>query len=182
MRMTKQLQEAFVKGVLADVPTLDYQGMLLPIVLADFVGQLPEPVRAIWNGPLRDYVNLQYFSAGDGSWGDTTRWHYSCEVPWPTDCARDNLKLTPAGQKNVDALTKKWAAQNKRIATLKTKLEGAVKAYTTVKTLREALPEFAKYLPAEDATPSNLPALANVVSDLVQAGWPNGKTPEELSK
>lgn len=181
MRMTKHLQEAFIKAVLDDVPTLDYAEMIRPIVLADFVSQLPPLVRAVWDSPHREYINTSYFSESHDIYRSRGYWSYSVDVPIISGYDSAPRKLTPAGQKNVDKLTKKWEAQNVRMHMLKEKLEGAVKAFTTTKALREALPEFEKYLPPEEAKVSNLPALANVVANLMEAGWPKGKTPEEVA-
>lgn len=62
---------------------------------------------------------------------------------------------------------------------LQTRLKGVAYACTTRKQLEEALPEFSSYLPEEEAKAAkNLPAVANVLSDFVKAGWPksnNGK-------
>lgn len=38
------------------------------------------------------------------------------------------------------------------------------------------MPEAEKYLPKEAKSSTNVPAVANVVADLVKAGWPKGKT------
>lgn len=46
---------------------------------------------------------------------------------------------------------------------------------STLKTAKERLPEFEKYLPTERGTTGtiNLP-VANTVADLINAGWPKG--------
>jgi hypothetical protein len=75
----------------------------------------------------------------------------------------------------LKAIDDAWTAQNTLRNELQNKLEGAVIAYTTRKQLAAALPEFEKYLPPEEAKGSNLPALANVVTDFIAAGWPAGK-------
>ena len=46
--------------------------------------------------------------------------------------------------------------------------------------LAEALPQFAKYLPAEPvkgAAPRSVPVVIDVVEDFVKAGWPKGQKP-----
>ena len=49
---------------------------------------------------------------------------------------------------------------------------------STRKGLADALPEFEKYLPADEpAAVRSLPVVANVVADFVKAGWPKGKQP-----
>ncbi len=61
-------------------------------------------------------------------------------------------------------------------------LRGVVEGCNTVKQLKEALPEFAKYAPHEEATSKNLPALANVVAEFSKAGWPKDSRPAEPPK
>jgi len=49
-------------------------------------------------------------------------------------------------------------------------------ACTTTKQLRELLPEFDRYLPAEEEkTLRTLPVVQNIVADFVKAGWPAKK-------
>ena len=56
---------------------------------------------------------------------------------------------------------------------LREKLHGCAYAVTTRKALVDLLPEFEKYLPADDASVCRtLPVVQNVVSDFVKAGWP----------
>jgi hypothetical protein len=68
------------------------------------------------------------------------------------------------------------AAQRKQREELESKLGGCVYSVTTRKALVSLLPEFEKYLPADDtAALRPLPVLANVVTDFVKAGWPKNK-------
>jgi hypothetical protein len=47
---------------------------------------------------------------------------------------------------------------------------------STRKALVDLLPEFEKYLPADEAKAiASLPAVANVLSDFVKAGWPKNQ-------
>lgn len=56
---------------------------------------------------------------------------------------------------------------------LRLKLEGCAAACTTLKLLKDMLPEFVKYMPADEpAACKTLPVVQNVVSDFVKAGWP----------
>lgn len=57
---------------------------------------------------------------------------------------------------------------------LEQRIEGACESVSTAKAFRTRFPEFAKYLP-EEAQATNLPADANLVTDLMQAGWPKEK-------
>lgn len=51
------------------------------------------------------------------------------------------------------------------------RLETAIEGCNTRKAFVDAFPEFSKYAPPEEGKTSNLPAIANVVGDLVKLGW-----------
>lgn len=65
------------------------------------------------------------------------------------------------------------AADNERTETL-TKLRGVIDACTTLKKLKDTLPEFEQYFPKENEPVKNLPAVANLVTDMMKLGWPKG--------
>jgi hypothetical protein len=74
-------------------------------------------------------------------------------------------------------LKKQENEQQKKRWDLETKLRGVIDSFTTVKTAREALPEFAKYLPEIDGSRcKTLPAIAGLVADLQNIGWKTPKT------
>ena len=67
--------------------------------------------------------------------------------------------------------------QNDKRRELEAKLHGVIDSFTTVKLAREALPEFAKYLPEVDGNRcKTLPAIAGLVADLQNVGWKPAKT------
>lgn len=65
--------------------------------------------------------------------------------------------------------------QKARRDKLRSSLKSIASSTTTRKALAAALPEFEKYLPAEAQTTRNLPVIANVVTDFMEAGWPKDK-------
>lgn len=77
----------------------------------------------------------------------------------------------------VEELEKQNDEQHDSRNNLETKLQAVAESCTTRKALLNALPEFEKYLPADDAAACrSLPVVANVVSDFMKAGWPKGVT------
>lgn len=75
----------------------------------------------------------------------------------------------------VQQLRAEREAQRSQPKDLSNKLRAAAKAHSSVKALRAAMPEFAKYLPEADKAPDrSLPVVANVVSEFTKAGWPKG--------
>jgi hypothetical protein len=75
------------------------------------------------------------------------------------------------------------AVLRKVLGSLETKLYATIRAFNTVKQARDAMPEFAKYLP-EDADPKckTLPAITDLVTDLMKAGWPDGGKKNDKAK
>jgi hypothetical protein len=76
----------------------------------------------------------------------------------------------------VEGLLTALAHQVERINALRTKLSATADAVSTRKALIDLLPEFEKYLPADESKAvASLPAVANVLSDFVKAGWPKNQ-------
>lgn len=162
MRLTKQLREAFVRAVMTDVPdtTKDLRDQAQAEVYRAELSDLPPEDAAVlmkyrpyfYTGSL--YLSNRHMNvilAHRGVSGDDPRFAEAKKLMKQHD-----------------------AAQDARME-LETKLEGVAAACSSVKALHKALPEFAKYIHDDAPTSKNLPALANVVSDFVKAGWPKGK-------
>jgi hypothetical protein len=84
---------------------------------------------------------------------------------------------TPDGVKSrLDEIREKHDVHHNSMTSLRTKIKGAAYACNTTKQLRELLPEFERYLPAEEEkTLRTLPVVQNIVADFVKAGWPDKK-------
>ena len=76
------------------------------------------------------------------------------------------------GDANFEAVTEPWRHEVKRKEAAASNLRAVVQGCNTLAALKKALPECEKYFPSEDAPTANLPALTNVVTDLVALGWP----------
>lgn len=163
MRLNSLHRDAFINAVMADVPVVDYYDQAQKIVQEFQVRHMPKEVQAVYKKPeLRGYLKEHcarfhfnrygYFSVyGDAGLDDAT-----------TKSVRDLMNLNDQ--------------QDNRIRSLRNKLESVLASVTTRKSLIEALPEFEKYAPPEaEPLSRSVPALANVVSDFVAAGWPKEK-------
>lgn len=161
MRLTNTLRDAFVRAAMQDVPSVDYQEQMQKLITDDAVAQLPPKVRAIYQDPnLRHFVNTTY------------AYRYgSVSIP----CSSDGYKPTDATSAAYKKLDEAKDAQSARRNELERKLKSCALACSTRKALADMLPEFEKYLPADEAAACRtLPVVANVVSDFVRAGWPKG--------
>jgi hypothetical protein len=79
----------------------------------------------------------------------------------------------PRWLETLEALVKKKDHDEELRADLHAKIKAVAYSVSTRKALADALPEFEKYLPADDAKAiRTLPVVANVVTDFMKAGWP----------
>lgn len=84
----------------------------------------------------------------------------------------NNLRAGNLTQSEVEKALAPMKAEADAYRALKERVEAAVAACSTRKAFIDRYPEFSKYAPGElgGFTP-NLPAVANLVADLVKAGW-----------
>lgn len=167
MKLTNTIRDAFVRSAMNDVPSIDYVEQARALLLADSIAQLPPKVRAIAKDKdLSHFVETSNYHAGS--------------LGYPTVYAGRGERFKPSTElavklDNMRALSESQALQRKE---LQSKIKAAAYSVTTRKALADMLPEFEKYLPAdEQAAIKTLPAVANIVADFTKAGWPKGKKP-----
>lgn len=166
MRLTNFIRQAFVRAVMADVPKTDYQeqahAYARKIVQAEFEKAFPDI-------PYADVAKIGWFDSGS--------------ISLPYGITNIHVNAMKGGYSMLENMPKVWdklkefvvlkKAEDARINTLQTRLEGVANSCSTRKQLAEALPEFEKYLPAEEGPAMrSLPVVTNVISDFVKAGWP----------
>lgn len=170
-RLTNDVRDTFISGVMADVPTVDYEAKIRNAVNKAAHAALPASIKKlIADDDTVGYVAQRGVTLGRYS-GIPDGKCLSFRFPAPDDKWLESIVNEAA-----EPFIKPWKEQYEQQHELRCKLRSIAYHCTTVKQLAEAFPEFAKYLPRDDATATrNLPALANVVSDFVKAGWPKGK-------
>lgn len=171
MKLTTMIRDAFVRSAMNDVPSVDYSEQARSLLLADSIAQLPPKVRAI----AKD-KELSHFI-------ETTSYHTS-GLGYMTVCVGrgDQFKPTEEVRAKLDQMRTANEAQSEAHNELKSKIKAIAYSVTTRKALANMLPEFEKYLPAdEQAAIKTLPAIANIVSDFTKAGWPKGKKPAKAT-
>jgi hypothetical protein len=164
MRLTKVIRDAFVRAAIADVPQEDYAAKIHKLIQDDAIAQLPPKIKAIaQDKELRHFLKTE-------SHYITGFWISNVRVMHPEYLRSTNVNT------QVEALLVEAANQQERINALRTKLQATADAVTTRKSLVDLLPEFEKYLPVDEAKAvATLPAVANVLSDFVKAGWPKNQ-------
>ncbi len=170
MKLTNLIRDAFVTGVMNDVPSKsDNSEAIRKLVVDDMVQRLPASVRKLWD----DKANRHWIKTDFNSYGGVSINYPSTE----RSNAWNKPALTPAVQAQVDALYEETTKDQATRAALHAKIKAAAYSCTTRKQLVELLPEFEKYLPEDSAkaTRTNLPAVANLLSEFTKAGWPKNK-------
>lgn len=165
MKLTKYIRQAFVTSAMNDVPSIDYAEQAR--VLAQKT--MDEALQTLL-GKTRIEDMKGWLSRSGLNMPMGLNNFYLCTPQY------DYLKLQrPKVWAELETLAAAYLAQEEARATLQAKLEGIAASATTRKALVEMLPEFEKYLSADTpAALRTLPAIANVMSDFVKAGWPKG--------
>lgn len=178
MRLTKYQKEAFVRAVMDDVPDTDEKKKEITTLLTEAILNLaPHEVRVLWN----KYGTTDLFATCKVQFSN----HYFCNLPpifkaqnfqssWVHSEVVLNLINSQVAEK-VKSLEAELSKAEVERKTLRTKLTAVANGCSTLKQLQAQLPEFQKYMPQEAAKSENLPALANLVTDFVKAGWPKHK-------
>ena len=157
MRLTNYMRNAFISAAMNDVPRQDFEDQMRTLLIEAAISCLPPKVRALYDDPAtRDFVCHTRLSH---------RFNYTY-VP--------GLGTLPEGvQEKYGELKEKQKEQDTRLHGLRHQLHDVAYSARTRKALVALLPEFEKYLPADDsAACKTLPAIANVMVDFTKAGWP----------
>lgn len=167
MRLTNTIREAFVRSVMNDVPFIDYEEQIRSLV--------NKKVEAIHKSVGIQKIDTERLTSIYISIRGTEGKRYSSTSVYVKG-------LTASEQRGIQsdldliALADNEYAQAESRNALRKKIDYAIKACTTRKQAVEALPEFEKYLPEDEAKAMrSVPAIANVLSDFVKAGWPKGQ-------
>jgi len=157
MRLTKLIRESFVRAAMQDVPHIEYDEQIRKVIFDNVVAQMPpEMLKAYQKHPKLFNTDGRYI---DNQIGYV---YLPCSIAPAPEAIRCALEL----------VEKRRVQKNAR-QSLKEKLQAAADSVTTRKALIALLPEFEKYLPADEpAACKTLPAVANLLADFTKAGWP----------
>lgn len=171
MKLTNTIRDAFVRAAMQDVPEVDYSEDIRKLATQAALRALPPAARKLYEDEktrqLLQTRFLRYGSVSVSVPGRDPKWNEEGQG-LPVLSAADDAAL--------EALAKKQQEQESTREALSKKLRSAAYAVSTRKALADMLPEFEKYLPADDvAANRSLPVVANIVADFTKAGWPKGK-------
>lgn len=189
MKLTKLMKEAFVRAVLQDVPKVDNRDKIQKILneavrksahkeINDLHQKYPGlfETGVTWVEPNQSELRDKDYEVRRGERFDLPPHQSLTGTGYRLEELKGKKILT---EEQLKELTELLTQERKSLAValdLKEKLESVIAGCNTLKQLKEALPEFEKYMPSkEEASSKNLPALANLVTDFVAAGWPKDK-------
>lgn len=165
MRLTNTIRDAFIRAAMDDVPKIDYKEEGTKIARA--------ACKAIFE---KAFPTLKYEDAINNPWFNQRSVQLPGMLSNMYGTAYDYDMLRKEDLKTwtkLEELSKKLVDQQAERDKLAGQLRAVAYSCTTRKALAAALPEFEKYLPADDpAAIRTLPVIANVVTDFVKAGWP----------
>ena len=176
MRLTKHIREAFVRAAMDDVPQIDYDAQAKAFAEKTLLEIMPASVKKLLKDKgAEQWINREYICMpgrlqnfyGHASRGDSS----IIQIKKP-DAWAELVKLSELHE-----------AQRVSRSELRCKLSSCAESVSTRKGLADLLPEFEKYLPADEkAAIKTLPAVANVVAEFAAAGWPKDKKPTTRAK
>ncbi len=148
MKLTKYQKEAIVRAIMADIPEVN-ELHIFGKVQADLIAAM-SPLAQELHAKSPDALKREsVYDIGIG-------YGWSAVV----------------GDAEVEPILKPYRVAYKERQRAWNALSAAVHSTSTLKQLQTLLPEFVKYMPTENEPTKNLPALTNVVADLVKLGWP----------
>lgn len=157
MKLNKYQKESIVRAIMDDVPKPNVAAVKKE-VQEGIVKLMTPAVRKVYK-ETPEALTKEYYSAlyDDKDWNSRF------------------VILGNVTKAQVDVLMEPLNKQNRLRNDTRTRLEGVVKSCSTLKQLKDLLPEFVKYFPTEVEPTKNVPAIANIVTDLNKLGWPKGK-------
>lgn len=168
MKLNENLRRGFVRAAMLDVPTIDYDEQIRDLVTKYYVEHLPPAVRRVCDDhAIRHHVALYTITV--------IPWELS--VAAPSGAPVEFKDLPEVLRSQIEPLLAARKEQEDCVKQLEKKLRQAVYGCSTVNMLKKQLPEFAKYLPSKETEPEYPVAVANLVTEFMQAGWPASKSP-----
>jgi hypothetical protein len=154
MKLTKYQKLAILRSIVDDIPQPDKAARRVAIQ-AEVVKLMTPAVRKVYREtPEALRTECVYDLHNGESWESRM-------------IVRGNVD-----EKVIEELMKPYRAEDEERGEIIHKLRGVIDACTTLKKLKDTLPEFEKYFPKENEPVKNLPAVANLVTDMMKLGWP----------
>ena len=149
MNLAQYHKDAIVRSILNDIPKIEHKKAVEEMQTALY-DAMPADERRVYR---KNPKALAY----------TTLYRSDYGLDFQTEVRR--------GSVDAEAVLKPWREKAKARSEMETKLYAALKSIRTRKQFVDRFPEFIKYAPTEHGVCATLPAVSNVVADLVKLGW-----------
>jgi Nucleotide modification associated domain 5 len=168
MRLNKFDKEAFVSSAMNDVPSIDFDAQAQKVVLDHLKTIVPVDVQNI-------IAKYPQWVESNTVWMPGTLSNFSTRLN--AGYGYRDVSEMPELRTKLGELAGKKKVQSDARTVLENKLTATINQFSTLKSALKALPEFAKYLPADrdGVVDRSMPVVANLVTDLMAAGWPKEK-------
>jgi Nucleotide modification associated domain 5 len=168
-KLSQADRDAFVKGVMADLPSIDYNAQAQKLVREYCESDMDPKVKAVYDDPkLVPLLGTFHFGMhGAGLNSFYIRGYSSDQFD----------KVRVVLDKKLRALGDREKAQHEARLSMRKEVACLIQSIATVKQAREQLPEFVKYLPTDTAAADrSVPAVVvgETVKLLKKNGWPTG--------
>lgn len=147
MKLTTYHKDAIIRAICDDLPKSDDKVTANRLQDAIYKAMSPECKR-LYNKNPKALRNWQFYEVFE-----------------------EHGRTLVVGDADYEAAAAPFAAEKKARSDLRNKVRHAVYGCTTRKQLVDRYPEFSKYAPSEHGVCTTLPVPANVIADLVKAGW-----------
>lgn len=164
-RLTKNSRTAFIRAVVDDIPTVDYDEKMRIALQKFAVSVMPAKLRALY----KEFANHFEHSTAwtNAGFSNVTVVSPSREA-FEQAIERDEAITLTIRQLSADRLE-----QEERIDGLRDKVHALAFSVNTVEALLEAAPDMAKYISSRgDVLDRTVPVVTNLVQELHSAGWP----------
>lgn len=149
MNLAQYHKDAIVRSILNDIPKTEHRMAVAEMQAALYAAMTADERRVFRKNPKA----------------------LACKTLYRIDYALDHQIEVRCGSVDVEEVLKPWREKAKARSEMESKLHAALKSIRTRKQFVDKFPEFIKYAPDEHGTCATLPAVANVVADLLKLGW-----------
>lgn len=151
MNLDKYVKQSIVRAIMAELPRVNFKALRVEIQDKLVAAMSPE-CQALYVKAPNALASRHVTRVVDG--------HYSV-----------NFVSGDLTEEVFAEIIKPYEEAYTHRADIETKLHAAIAPIRTRKQFINRFPEFSQHAPAEDGTCATLPAIANIVADLVKLGW-----------
>ena len=156
MRLNKYQKSAIVSAIMDDVPGIDTVARAKKVNAEILKAMSPAVRKLAKTHPNALRTNSVKYADPNREWGYGT-------------------VIGDVDDDTIRKIIEPFEAEAREYEEMRRRLKATIEGCTTLKQLKDSMPEFAKYFPTETEPTKNLPVVTNLVTDLMKLGWPKTK-------